>query len=109
MRVAVCGGGLFGATAAIHLARAGHDVHIYEPNEIMGAASSVNQTRVHAGFHYPRSDATARECQASLASFRSEYGDAIIDQGRHYYAIAKEGSKVSGLEYVAFCMRHGLT
>jgi hypothetical protein len=108
MRVAIAGGGLFGCTAAIHLASAGHEVHLYEPNEIMGAASAVNQGRGHQGFHYPRSPETVRECQAALASFRAEYGDAIIDGGRHYYAIAKEGSKVSGLDYVAFCMRHGL-
>lgn len=108
VKVAVAGGGLFGATAAIHLARAGHDVHLYEPNDVMGAASSVNQGRLHAGHHYPRSPETVAECQASLTSFRAEYGDAIIDGGEHYYAIAKEGSKVSGLEYVAFCMRHGL-
>lgn len=109
MRVCVAGGGLFGCTAAVHLARAGHDVHLYEPNEVMGAASAVNQARTHEGFHYPRSAATVAECQAALTSFRAEYGDAIIDGGRHYYAIAKEGSKVSGLEYVAFCMRHGLS
>jgi D-amino-acid oxidase len=109
MRVGVAGGGLFGCTAAIHLARAGHKVHLYEPNEIMGAASAVNQGRVHLGHHYPRSGATVAECQAALSSFRAEYGDAIIDGGRHYYAIAKEGSKVSGLDYVAFCMRHGLS
>jgi hypothetical protein len=109
MRVGVAGGGLFGCTSAVHLARAGHEVHLYEPNEIMGAASAVNQGRVHQGWHYPRSAATVQECQAALSSFRAEYGDAIIDGGRHYYAIAKEGSKVSGLDYVAFCMRHGLS
>ena len=109
MRIAVAGGGLFGCTAAIYLSRAGHEVHLYEPNEVMGAASAVNQARLHQGFHYPRSPETVRECQSALASFRSEYGDAIIDEGRHYYAIAKEGSKVSGLEYAAFCMRHGLS
>jgi len=109
MKVAIAGGGLFGSTAAIHLARSGHEVHLYEPNEVMGAASAVNQGRVHQGWHYPRSAATVQECQAALSSFRAEYGDAIIDGGRHYYAIAKEGSKVSGLDYVAFCMRHGLS
>jgi hypothetical protein len=109
MRVCVAGGGLFGCTAAIHLARAGHDVHLYEPNEVMGAASAVNQARLHGGAHYPRSGETVRECQAALASFRAEYGEAILDTGRHYYAIAKEGSKVSGLDYVAFCMRHRLS
>ena len=109
MRIAVVGGGLFGSTAAIHLARAGHEVHLYERNGLLQAASGISQFRLHQGFHYPRSPETVKECQSALASFRAEYGEAIIDGGRHYYAIAKEGSKVSGLEYVAFCMRHGLS
>jgi hypothetical protein len=109
MRICVVGAGLFGATAAIHLARAGHDVHLYEKSgQLLGAASTVNQLRLHAGHHYPRSPRTIRECQAGLASFRAEYGDAIIDGGEQYYAIAREGSKVAGDEFLEVCAAHGL-
>ena len=104
VKIAVVGGGLFGCTAAIYAARAGHEVHLFERSgELLSAASSINQGRAHEGFHYPRSPETVAECQAGLASFRAEYGEAIIDGGRQYYAIAKEGSKTSGVGFMAFC------
>jgi D-amino-acid oxidase len=100
---------LFGATAAIHLARAGHEVHIFERSgELMSAASGINQYRLHQGHHYPRSPETVAECQAGLSSFLGEYGEAVINGGEQYYAIAKEGSNVSALQYAAFCMQAGL-
>ena len=114
MRVAVCGGGLFGCTAAIHLARAGHEVHLYERTPaLMQAASSVNQLRLHRGYHYPRSPETGRECRAGNASFFAEYRDAVITperrkHGGQYYAIAKEGSRTSAWDYISFLERESL-
>lgn len=110
MRIAVIGAGLFGCTAAIHAARAGHEVHLFEKSgQILGAASAVNQQRVHAGFHYPRSPRTIRECQAGLASFRAEYGKALITDGQQYYAIAAEGSKTRCEDFLDVCIDHDLT
>lgn len=110
MRIAICGGGLFGATAAIHLARHHHDVHLYEPaGALMQAASAVNQARLHQGFHYPRSPETAAECQAGLRSFAIEYGQAIVGRGGlQHYAIARHGSRVTASQYEAFCLSRGL-
>lgn len=109
MRVAVIGGGLFGCTAAIHLARADHEVHLFEKSaELMSGATSVNQFRIHEGYHYPRSPETARECQAGLDAFRAEYGRAITGSGRHYYAIASEGSKTDSNTYLDFLKAYNL-
>ena len=109
MRIGVIGAGLFGCTAAIHLARAGHDVHLYEKSgQLLGAASTINQLRLHTGYHYPRSPSTIRECQDGLTSFRAEYGEAIIDDGNQYYAIAKDGSKTSGDAFLKVCAVFGL-
>lgn len=108
-RVAVIGGGIFGTTAAIHAARMGHEVHLFETlSDIMQAASGINQYRLHRGYHYPRSSLTARSAIKSERSFLNEYGDAVIQDSRHYYAIAKEGSLVSGSEFLAFCKAHEL-
>ena len=107
MKVAIVGGGLFGCTTAIHAARLGHDVHLFERgSDILGAASAVNQFRLHRGYHYPRSSATARECKATEASFRAEYGECVID-GSTIYAIADD-SRTSAVDYLGFCAAHDL-
>lgn len=108
MRIAVIGGGIFGCTAAIHAARAEHEVHLFEKSDkLMQAASAVNQFRLHRGYHYPRSMETGRQCRKGNWSFHSEYREAIIapelrKRGGQHYAIAREGSKVSGAEYIRF-------
>lgn len=108
MRIAVIGGGIFGCTAAIHAARAEHEVHLFEKSDrLMQAASAINQFRLHRGYHYPRSMETGRQCRKGNWSFHSEYREAIIapelrKRGGQHYAIAREGSKVTGSEYIRF-------
>lgn len=101
MRVAVIGGGIFGCTAAVYLNRAGHEVHLFEAKDsLLRCASGINQFRLHAGYHYPRSPETIAECKRSLRSFRKEYAPAIRGMGRHYYAVARHGSKLGAREYL---------
>jgi hypothetical protein len=108
-RVAVVGGGIFGATAAIHLARIGHEVHLFEKqHDLLQAASRINQYRLHRGYHYPRSSDTARSCRDAEYSFREEYGDAIISDNPHLYGIARERSKTSTETFLAFCQANAL-
>ena len=108
-RVAVIGAGIFGSTVAIHAARRGHEVHLFEKeNQLLQAASRINQYRLHSGYHYPRSPDTAESCRHAEASFHLEYGDAIIRHVRHFYGVAKIGSKVSLVEFLSFCRAHGL-
>jgi hypothetical protein len=108
-RVAVIGGGIFGSTAALFAARAGHEVHLFEKeSDLLQAASGINQYRLHRGYHYPRSPETARSALHAEMTFRQEYGEAVIDGGRHLYAIAREGSLVSGGQFLDFCDAQGL-
>jgi flavin-dependent dehydrogenase len=108
-KVAVVGGGIFGATAAIHAARIGHDVHLFEKqDDLLQAASRINQYRLHRGYHYPRSSDTARSCRDAEYSFREEYGDAIISDCPHLYGIARERSKTSFETFLAFCDANAL-
>ncbi|MDO8514710.1 MAG: FAD-dependent oxidoreductase [bacterium] len=109
-RVAIVGGGIFGATAALYAARAGHEVHLFEKEgDLLQAASGINQYRLHRGYHYPRSSDTAQSAKHADNSFRAEYGEAVIQNGRHIYAIAKEGSLVGPDAFLAFCREQGLS
>ena len=103
-KVAVVGGGIFGCTTAWKLAKDGYDVTLYEKNEnIITQASSINQYRLHRGYHYPRSKETATQSQWGESSFIKEYGNSIINgEVEHYYCIAKEDSKVDAKQYWTF-------
>lgn len=108
-RIAVVGGGIFGVTAAIKLAEKGYAVDLFEKqNDILQAASGINQYRLHRGYHYPRSKETVQSLLKSNPSFRKEYGEAIIDSVDHYYCIAKKDSLISAKDYLAFCKEHNL-
>lgn len=107
--VGVVGGGIFGTTAAIRLAEAGYDVHLYEKaDDVLSATSWSNQFRLHRGYHYPRSTLTARQCRNAERAFEEEYPEAVVGSGSHYYCIAAEDSKTTGSEFVSFCEEVGL-
>jgi FAD dependent oxidoreductase len=92
-KIAVAGAGIYGATVAIRLAEQGHQVQLFDPLGILGAASAINQYRVHAGYHYPRSLETIRETLEARAEFIRAFEPAIVGNSRHYYAIPKQGSR----------------
>ena len=100
----VIGGGVFGLTSAIELSNNGYLVDVKEKsNTIMGGASSINQYRLHKGYHYPRSKETAQECLDGLYSFKRKYQDCVVNGDiTHMYSIASEDSLINGDEYKEF-------
>jgi FAD dependent oxidoreductase len=92
-KVAVAGAGIYGATVAIRLAEQGHSVWLFDPLGILRAASAINQYRVHAGYHYPRSLETIQETLEARSEFIRAFEPAIVRNSRHYYAIPKQGSR----------------
>lgn len=107
-KVAVAGAGIYGATAAIRLAEHGYEVHLFDPLGVMRAASAINQYRVHAGYHYPRSPETIRETLEARAEFIEAFEPAIVRNSRHYYAIPKKKSRTSPDLYESVMREHGL-
>jgi FAD dependent oxidoreductase len=107
MKVAVVGGGVFGGTIAVDLARAGAQVDLFEErSDIVEGATARCQARLHSGYHYPRSDSTAAAARDAAPEFVARY-PAAIRREQHHYVIAAD-SKVSADEYLAFCNRLGL-
>jgi FAD dependent oxidoreductase len=108
VRVAVAGAGIYGATVAIRLAEQGHSVRLFDPLGILRAASAINQYRVHAGYHYPRSLETIQETLEARAEFIRAFEPAIVRNSRHYYAIPKEGSRTPPDLYESVMKEQGL-
>jgi hypothetical protein len=108
-KIAVAGAGIYGATAAIRLAEQGHHVHLFDPLGVLRAASAINQYRVHAGYHYPRSAETISEIAEARAEFTQVFADAIVRNSLHYYAIPKEHSLTSPDLYESVMSKHGLS
>ena len=106
MRAAVVGAGIYGATIAVDLARAGHQVDLLERHrDLLHGATRSNQARLHSGFHYPRSMGTALAAKADAARFTQRFPNAVNRRNSHYYAIASEGSLTNAGDYLEFCER----
>ena len=108
MRIAIVGGGIFGITASIILAK-NHQVELFEKNnELLQSASGSNQYRIHRGYHYPRSPDTVNEIIESESSFKEVFSDAMLTDFEHYYCIAKENSLTSAKQFLDFCNKFQL-
>ncbi|MEV0280827.1 FAD-dependent oxidoreductase [Streptomyces sp. NPDC050610] len=108
-RVAVVGGGIFGSTTAVELARAGYSVVLFEQSPtLLSSASRANQRRLHRGYHYPRGMDTVAAVLRAFGAFKAEYGAAIHNGSAHYVAIARRNSLVTAERYLAFCDSVGL-
>lgn len=94
--VVIVGGGFYGCSLAVHLKNKHNKVLLVEKEtSLLSRSSAVNQARVHAGFHYPRSFVTALRSLANLPRFMLEFRKAITDDFTMLYAIANKGSKVN--------------
>lgn len=100
----VVGGGIFGCYAALHLAGRGAKVAILEKEaRLFQKASLVNQARLHSGYHYPRSVATAAMSDEHKARFTAEHRLFVNQIFEKYYAIDRYGSFTDGLQFERFC------
>jgi len=103
-KVAVVGAGIFGITSALKLSE-NLDVTLFEKNDdILQNASSINQYRLHRGYHYPRSIETALTSKEGTNTFTDVFNECEMkDRKRQqFYAISSMGSKVSPDEYINF-------
>lgn len=100
----VIGAGYFGCRIALRLARTGmrRILLVEAETGLMKRASRWNQARVHGGYHYPRSQLTARASRRSYERFLAEHSDAVVHGMRGLYAIAR-GSNVSPSQFEALC------
>ncbi len=105
----VIGGGIFGCYAAVHFAKKGARVALLEKeNRLFTKASLVNQARLHGGYHYPRSIATAALSDEHKARFTEEHRPFINFSFEKFYAIDRAGSLTDGGQFERFCQFLGV-
>lgn len=96
----VIGGGFYGCCLALYLRSISSRVLLVEAGErLMDRASRVNQARVHTGFHYPRSAATAVKSMLLHRRFLSDFPEAVVGDFQMLYAIARRRSKVTAKKF----------
>lgn len=102
----VIGGGIFGCYAALYLAGKGAKIALLEKEDrLFRKASLVNQARLHSGYHYPRSLATAALSDEHKERFTEEHRRFVHFSFEKYYAIDRYGSFTDPLQFERFCRR----
>ena len=102
----VVGGGFFGCSLALMLAKPGARVLVLErEGDLLLRASVNNQARVHNGYHYPRSILTGLRSRVNYPRFVAEFAGCVDGTFRHYYAIARRQSAVTARQFETFCRR----
>ncbi|MCI5045887.1 MAG: FAD-binding oxidoreductase [Aquisalinus sp.] len=97
----IVGGGFYGCCLALLLRSLSQKVIILEQGDaLMERASRVNQARIHAGFHYPRSFVTALRSKMLYQRFANDFPDAVVDDFQMVYAIARRKSEVTGQRFL---------
>ncbi len=100
----ILGGGIFGCYAALYLAGKGARVALVEKEKhLFKKASLVNQARLHSGYHYPRSLATAAMSDEHKARFTEEHKAFVNTTFEKYYAIEHYGSFTDAAQFERFC------
>lgn len=68
-------------------------------------SSYINQARVHNGYHYPRSFATAIKSIHYFNRFVADFGFAINNEFQQIYAVSARHSLTTAEQFVKFCER----
>lgn len=100
----IVGGGIFGIYTSLFLADQKMSVLLIEKDPaLFQRASAINQARLHGGYHYPRSVATARVARDSQQRFVRDHQWLINRHFDQFYAVERSGSFTAADQFVAFC------
>lgn len=105
----ILGAGLYGLYAALQCGKKGQRVLVLErdPGPFM-RATYINQARVHMGYHYPRSYATAVKSARYFARFCRDYDFCLYREFDQVYATSAHFSWTNAAEFRRFCAAAGI-
>ena len=105
----IIGAGLYGLYAALFCCRKKEKVLVLEADSAPFArATTVNQARVHQGYHYPRSISTALKSAGYFERFNRDFGFCINREFRQIYATSASFSWTDGKQFRDFCRAAGI-
>ena len=105
----IIGAGLYGLYAALIWAKKGYSVIVLEQEkEPFARATYINQARVHMGYHYPRSMATAMKSAGYFRRFYEDFHFAIHKKFDQVYATSGCFSWTDAKEFKRFCKNAGI-
>lgn len=109
-KIAIVGAGWYGCHIALELAKAGHEVTIFEENDdLFKGLSGEFGIRLHRGPHYPRSKQTRESCHRGFDEFVATYPELVIPNSHSIYSLGKvldadgKPPKVSSSTFKAVC------
>ncbi|MBK8699314.1 MAG: FAD-dependent oxidoreductase [Saprospiraceae bacterium] len=100
----IIGAGIFGLYFALECAKRNQSVVVLEyEDEAFTRASYVNQSRIHNGYHYPRSLATAAKTASYFDRFVHDFEFCIRAPYKNIYATSDHFSWVNSAQFYKFC------
>ena len=100
----IIGAGLYGLYSALFCCKRGQKVLILECDPApFQRATYINQARVHQGYHYPRSLATAMKSAEYFERFCKEYAFCINKEFEQIYATSNQYSWSDRRQFKNFC------
>ncbi len=100
----ILGAGFYGLYAAELCGRNGQSVLVLECDlTSFQRATTVNQARVHQGYHYPRSLSTAMKSAGYFRRFNEEFGFCINSGFEMIYATSSSYSWTNAEQFKQFC------
>ncbi|MBK9255181.1 MAG: NAD(P)/FAD-dependent oxidoreductase [Saprospiraceae bacterium] len=100
----IFGAGIFGLYFALKCAEKNKNVIVLEyDNEAFSRASYINQARIHNGYHYPRSYATAIKSASYFERFVEDFGFCVQKEFKNIYATSNSFSWVNKSQFSKFC------
>ena len=105
----IIGAGIYGLYAALYSAKLGYSVLVLEYEDApFTRASSVNQARLHMGYHYPRSYSTAITTAKYFDRFVDDYKESIKSDFEQVYATSEKFSLTNKEQFIKFCKTTGI-
>lgn len=100
----IIGAGLYGLYSALRCGEKGERILVLEcDNEPFKRATYINQARVHMGYHYPRSFATAIKSAHYFERFCNDFGFCNLLDFEQVYATSAHFSWTNAREFSDFC------